>query len=1136
MKKILGLDIGTNSIGWCLVIEAENENEQPSIIDTGVKVISTDASTVKNFEGGQATGANQERRKYRHARRNNFRYKLRREALVKKLIELEWFPKEWEDIRKRHEAFRLNSKHELYELRAKAAKGEKVALRDLGRILYHINQKRGYKSNRKVEDEENTSNSELLTRIEELEKELQTHNLTIGQFLFEKLQNNPRYRLKGLIFMRRSHQKEFDQIWNAQKVYYPDVLTDDLRKQLRDEIIFYQRHLKSQKRHLAECPFEKRYYKGPNGEIIEKGVKVAPRSSPVFQEYKIWQILANLRITNLYFTGTPPFDNKGERVLFDVEREAAFKYLMEHKKVNAEKLLKNVLKLNPEDGYSIENFDEIEGDDTREAILKAFKRAKSKPFPWIFEKIDCSKRTDDHLYYRLWHMLYSIDDPIALQNKLHKEFAISQELAVELTKVGFKNDYGSLSTRAMLRLIPHLRKGMTYDKAREAVYEETKNENWRSHKVTLDERLARILANQITPVEIGELRNPVVERITQHVINVVNEIISDQSLVTDEERQEGKFEIRIELARALKQNSKLRKKTMDMIKRNEKRREDAKNEIAKHLQIDPNNVPNSYIEKYLLWEEGNRICPYTFKPISLSDIFNGKCDVDHIIPQSRFFDDSMNNKVLCYATANQRKGNMTAYEYMTNRGKIDEFRQYVRSIPANAIKKKRLLAEEIPQDFINRQLKETQYITQVVRAKLGEVCHHVRTTTGSITAFLRKEWGLVNLIHELNFEKYKAVGLIKEIKNIETGEIKEVIENWSKRMDHRHHAVDALVVAFTKQAHINFLNSLNEKFGQIESSSMGGWRSYFKPPMEKFYAKAKKAIESILVKHQRKTKVVTPKIHRLKVKGNFSGKTQKVLVPRGPLHKESVYGKISINGKDEYVIRYPLDSRFKSDYVQYIIDYAVREKVRQRLAEHGNDPKKAFANLEDNPIYFDKQKNIIIRSVRCRTGLNAVVPIRQKSDGTPKDFVQTRNNHHIAIYKKEDGSLHHQIVTFWEAVERINQGVPLYQPEYENGTLIVALSINDMFVFDLDPDQIDFFDPKNRSTISKHLYRVQKISHAKNHVDIYFRHHTDSTTTGNAESQTIRNYIRITSLKNFSGTKVWLDQCGRIVKTSRKLP
>ncbi|UPT68622.1 MAG: hypothetical protein M0D57_08385 [Sphingobacteriales bacterium JAD_PAG50586_3] len=222
MKKILGLDIGPNSIGWALV--SENGTNDTQLLDAGVRIISAETDFVKEFERGQAISKNADRRTKRSIRRSNQRYKLRKKQLIEKLAELGMAPTK--------ELFELSTIL-LYQLRDKAAKGEQLTLEEIGRIFYQLNQKRGYKSNRKAnieeqEEVETTSKTDeadnrkpkklgYLDEIALRETELKKQGLTIGQYFYAQLKANTNYRVKENIFTRESYMEEFNRIWEVQK-------------------------------------------------------------------------------------------------------------------------------------------------------------------------------------------------------------------------------------------------------------------------------------------------------------------------------------------------------------------------------------------------------------------------------------------------------------------------------------------------------------------------------------------------------------------------------------------------------------------------------------------------------------------------------------------------------------------------------------------------------------------------------------------------------------------------------------------------------------------------------------------------------------------------------------------------------
>src|ERR1017187_4324720 len=273
MKKILGLDLGVASIGWAYILEDETGTANSLIKGIGSRIIPLSTDENDEFTKGNAISKNMNRTMKRSARRNQHRYKMRKHFLNKLFEEQKWTPDPF--------LFCLDATN-LYGLRDRALK-EKISLKELARIFYHLNQKRGYKSNRKANNEEQDGKkqSEYLSEIAAREAEIKEQNLTIGQYFFKKLQENPWYQIKENIFLRASYINEFDQIWDKQKVYYPEILIDTLRDQIRDRIIYYQRPLRSQKGLVSECRFELHH-------------KVAPKSSPIFQVCKVWESINNI--------------------------------------------------------------------------------------------------------------------------------------------------------------------------------------------------------------------------------------------------------------------------------------------------------------------------------------------------------------------------------------------------------------------------------------------------------------------------------------------------------------------------------------------------------------------------------------------------------------------------------------------------------------------------------------------------------------------------------------------------------------------------------------------------------------------------------------------------------------------------
>ena len=482
---------------------------------------------------------------------------------------------------------------------------------------------------------------------------------------------------------------------------------------------------------------------------------------------------------------------------------------------------------------------------------------------------------------------------------------------------------------------------------------------------------------------------------------------------------------------------------------------------------------------------------------------------------------------------------------------------------------------------------------------LKDICRRVVATTGSITDKLREDWQLVDVMKELNLPKYEALGLVERFED-KDGRIIKRIKDWTKRNDHRHHAMDALTVAFTKDVFIQYFNNKNaawESDCKEHANIIGIKTRYFEsgravPPMPlgQFRVEAKSHLENLLVSIKATNKVVTTNVNCIRKKGGISEKHQQT--PRGQLHLETIYGshkqyvtkmekvnasfdaakiatvsrqnyrnallrrleafgndpKKAFTGKNTleknpvyldraqtmrmpdrvqtvefeavYTIRKPIDSNLN---VEKVVDAKVRAILEQRLEEYGGDAKKAFVNLDENPIWLNQEKGISIKRVSIR-GINNAQSLHVKKDKNgnpildengkqiPVDFVNTGNNHHVAIYRKpvldkkgqvmfdEDGNLMYEldevVVSFFEAVTRANLGLPIINKDYrrsEGWQFLFSMKQNEYFVFPnektgFNPKEIDLLDPDNYAVISPNLFRVQKFS-TKNYC---FRHHLET--------------------------------------------
>ncbi|WP_276682257.1 type II CRISPR RNA-guided endonuclease Cas9 [Empedobacter brevis] len=1411
-KHILGLDLGTNSIGWAYIKEAQDKTEQSSIEKIGVRVNLLTVDEQTNFEKGKPITTNAGRTLARSARRNLQRYKLRRENLIKLLKAHQWIDDET--------ILAENGNHstfQTYTLRSKAAASE-VTLQEFARVLLMINKKRGYKSSRKVNTTEegqlidgmdiakklydenltpgqyvyqvlkagkkklpdfyrsdlqnefdkiwrfqqafypeiltetfketlknkgqkvtsqifytvyqfntaenkgtrnekklqaykwrNEALSKQLTKeevayvlaeingqiynssgylgaISDRSKELYFNKQTVGEYLYEQLQKNPHTRLKNQVFYRQDYLDEFEKIWETQALFHKE-LTKELKGEIRDVVIFYQRKLKSQKSMVSFCEFEqKEIIVGEKKKTI--GLRVASKSSPLFQEFKIWQQLHNIRLRNKETREITNLSQEEKEVLFEelnlkgkltsgrvlklIEKGKNYevnyneikgnnsnamlytKYLdildMEGYDIKGE--LK--LKLNKED-ISVTDLD-VPASEIRDMVTRIFEELNIDTAILNFDPELEGKAFEHQKAYQLWHLLYSYEEDNSvsgmelLYKQLQEKFGFKAEHAKILGSVVFTDDYGSLSTKAMRKIYPFITENEYSAACKLAGYNHSKN------SLTKEELANRALKPRLDVLPKNSLRNPVVEKILNQMVNVVNTLIDTENDKLEKAGKERNFrfdEIRVELARELKKNAKEREDLTKEINAAKSKHE----VIVKILQKEDGikNPTRNDIIRYKLYQElknnGFKNL-YTNEYIERKDIFTKKYDIDHIIPQSRLFDDSFSNKTLCPRDVNLDKGNKTAYDYILDKfgqTKAEEFESRVKDLEtlgkAEGITKakyQKLLKQgkDIGDGFIERDLRDSQYIAKKAKTMLFDITRTVTTTSGSVTDRLREDWGLVNVMKELNLLKYRAAGLTEEIETKE-GTKKEMITDWTKRNDHRHHAMDALTVAFTKKSFIQYLNNLNARRAEesdgisntnnrksidtndlristkdvlgIEAKEtskvkdeLGNWKRVFNEPIPNFRHTAKEHLEQILVSHKAKNKVAT------KNKNKIAGQkvSQEVLTPRGQLHKETVYGKIrqyaskeekvsarfdeatiamvsnpkfrtlllkrleengndpkkAFTGKnaltknpiylddikqetllekvkliwleDNYTIRKEITPELKLDKV---IDEGVKRILRKRLEDFNGDAKKAFSDLDLNPIWLNKEKGIAIKRVTI-SGVSNVEALHIKRNhlgeeivdenghSIPVDFVSTGNNHHVAIYEDEKGNLQEKVVSFYEAVARVNQGLPIVDKslnKHLGWVFKFTLKQNDMFLFpseDFNPNEIDLFDRKNYKLMSRNLFRVQKIATK----DYFFRHHLETTVEDNSKLKEITwKRLGVSGMKGI--LKVRTNHLGEII-------
>ncbi len=1071
MAKILGLDLGTNSIGWALI-----EDNQNKILGLGTRIFPMGVENLGDGEGEISKNAS--RTGARGVRRQFFRRRLRKQILLKALSENKMCPLEASDFQewKRNKRFpieKLTTWFALnpYELRQKALI-EKLSLEEIGRIFYHLIQRRGFLSNsRKGGSDDGTifkgNPKEGKIGITETQKNIE--DKTLGAYLFEiyPKENQPFQdgleRIRNRYTTRKMYVDEFELIWNKQAQFHAE-LTNELKTLFggrkldgykEDGILFHQRPLRSQKHLVGNCSFEPRKTK-------------CPISAIPFEQFRVWQ-----------WVNTVEYNGKK---ISQEEKEKIVEFLFANEKPEFKKIRKVIGKESAEFKFNYKDDDKIVGTHT----ISNLSNKKYFGAKW-FEFTE--KEQED-----IWHVLYFFDSKSNLKEYAIKNWNFTEEQAESISKFNVKDGYASLSRKAISNILPFLKLGFTYDVAvvlggiknvfgsdweklsdekrnffYDNVYEIVRSKNKGGfieiikdilrndynisdnqlrklyhHSATIDatELLEKLPVGRDADKDIQAIRNPIVITALFELRKLVNELIDEHGKID---------EIKVEMARDLK----ISKSQRNKIRKEQKRLERENDRVKARLLEERQRVTHDNILLYKLWEECKHTCPYTGKPISVTQLFSGEVQIEHIHPWSRSLNDSFSNKTLCYADENRKKGNKTPFEFYgsdeANWSAIKEralkLFSDTKEYPNAYQKFKRFVQQKFDDDFSTRQLNDTRYISKEAKNYLSKICNKVTVSPGQATSNLRHKWGLNQILND---------------------------DNEKTREDHRHHAIDALVMACTKVSYVQELSKWNRYNRGYDVKD-------FPMPWLSFWKDTEKAVNQILVSHKKVSNDITVRTHTTEKNGKKH--TNLGVAARGQLHKETVYGKRTFNGEEAFHVRKPIESLETAKQIAKVVDESIRLLILKRVNELGGFvkdkvPANTFFIVDENgvkqPQIFLPNQNgapVPILKVRVKENIGGAVKLKTNVN----QWVNPRNNHHVLIYKDEKGNLKEEVVTFWTVVERKRTGQSVYQLPIDGKEIVTTLHINDMFLLGLSEDEINWENPDYK-VLKEHLYRVQKLS------------------------------------------------------------
>lgn len=1057
---VLGLDLGPNSIGWALVDE-----QNKKIINAGVRVF---PEGVDQFDTAKEVSRTEGRRVARGMRRQIARRRRRKTEMRRALVEAGLLPVEPAEI---ETLFAVDP----YELRDRALR-EKLPPHELGRVFYHLAQRRGFKSNRK-KDRVDSENKGLLAEISELERRIQESGCrTLGQWLYQKARDLShtdrkeddhvrRHNGLGRHTRRAMYEAEFDAIWQAQCEFgNARLLTDALKYGRQGKRTYPTRPVARGKGRslLAEFGlhgliFFQRPMYWPRSVVgsceLEPKQKRCPRADRLAQRFRLLQEVNNLR-----YVDSESHDE--EQRLTREQRTLLLDKLEKTEKMTFDQIRKSLgfldsVRFNLERGKR----SQLQG------MIVDARLAKATGKSWY-------KRPEEEKNQIVRLLIDSEQDEAGLEKRLVAEFGMSEEEADEAVKVDLPDGYIGLSVKALEKLLPHMEKGLVYqaesDPERSALHA--------AGYVRRDELRRRLFDKLPNPERaakcpIGDLPNPVVRRTLVELRKVVNAIV----------REYGRpSAIHVEMGRDVKTRPKkgteAYRKYQDRIaemREREKRREDA----AEKLRDNRITVSRDNITRYLLWEDQKEACIYSGKPISFGQLFGGEVDVDHILPYSKCLDSSQNNLVVCFRKANADKGNKTPYEWLAQ-SRPEQYEAVC--VRANSLlrdgrmlypKYRRFLQKEVKlDDFIARQLNDTRYIARLAAEYLRclfDADHHVLGLKGQLTAELRHQWGLDTVLAELPDSP-----AWHEQAKLRDGE--------KNRADHRHHAIDAIVIALTDRKRLQELSGIRQRGGTEATGEL------VVDPWLTLRDDVKEIIRNVKVSHRAERKA------------------------SGKLHEETLYGKTET--ESVWVARKPVDSLSPNE-VENIRDKGIREIVIARLRENGIEfgRGKKIDNAQWKKALTDLKmpSGVPIKRVRVTKPELTIRAIREGSPG--EAYVKPGSNHHLCIFEvTENGKSKREavFVSMLEAVGRIKRKEPIIQrthPEHPEARFIMSLSRGETVLADWKGEERLLVYKTAASTTGQ----------------MWFTEHTDARKSSDCQEYTFR-------ASTFTAKKVTVDPLGRI--------
>lgn len=991
LDYVLGIDLGSNSLGWAMIRLVDGE--PAGLIRAGARVF--EAGMEGDLESGREESRNKTRRDARTHRRQLWRHKRRLVKVGRMLqrfgllptgdltqpesrqdfnrLDSEILQSPWFAAREKSGLF-PEPRHVMpYILRA-AALDEKLEPHFLGRALYHLAQRRGFLSNRirpaKKDDDEGVVKEGINKLQEEMGK---ASARTLGEYFSRLKPSEERIRARWTS-REKMYEPEFEKICEEQAKHHPNLMTPERKKELH-RAIFYQRPLWFDPNAVGRCQ-------------LEAGQLRAPAYLILSQRFRLLQKVNDLQIE---LPGELPRYLNGE------ERHNLSDALELHGDLSFHRGRKA-------DGRAIPSVRDVLG--LPKAVSFNLQRGGEDKIPGnrttsqfhaVFGSRWLEMSAEEHQQAIM--DVRGIGRASALKRRGIRQWGLDETEAENLTRISLEPEYANLSRKAIEKLLPLLEQGIPFATARKQAYPES----FESHEplpvlppiaivADRDEFRKWLEGKALLPPDgrlpecLPEIRNPAVTRSLTELRKVTNAVI----------RQYGKpTQIRVELARTLKQPKWLRE---DITKKNRENEAARKSAAGRVTELTGDQYPSrDDVRRVQLFDECHGHCVYCNNPIPGKNFFGkeSQVDVDHIIPFSRSLDDSFMNLVLCHAECNRAKADRTPWEGFAGERHaeiIERVKKFAgdRRTASEKLRRFQMNDEQLEvflADFRSRQLNDTAYAAKLAKQYLGllyggisdeEHQQRVQAASGRATAYLRSLWKLNAILGD--------------------GETSKGGQIPKKRTDHRHHAVDAVVIGLTDAGMMKRLSDAAQR------APLEGRRRFasLDAPWPNFVDSVRQQIDRIVVSHRVSKKV------------------------SGALHEETIYSRrFSTPMEGEVRVRKLLKNLTKTE-VEDIADSRVKQIVLEKL--NGGEPKKVFVDDASLPFFQTGNRSIPIRRVR----LIKKTPTMTLGKGRSAREVTPGSNHHIEIFAELDEvgqevEWDAKVVSMYEAYLRQRKQLPVVQ-------------------------------------------------------------------------------------------------------------